>query len=173
MFFLANIPGGVVSLGYTANRRRYMLTARDIMTTEVITVGPHTTVEELARILMEHHIDGAPVVDEAGELVGIVTEHDLINRQKRLHIPTVVRILDAFIYLESSKKFEEDLKLMLATKVGDICKMDVVTVGEDATVTEMATIMSEKGIHLLPVMREGRMAGVVGKEDLLRAMTQG
>ncbi|MBI5191679.1 MAG: CBS domain-containing protein [Nitrospirae bacterium] len=150
-----------------------MLTAKDIMTTEVVTVGPRTTVEELARILMEHHFSGAPVVDEAGVLVGIVTEHDLINKQKRLHIPTVVRILDAFIYLESSKKFEEDLKLMLAEKVGDICKTDVVTVGEDASVTEMATIMSEKGIHLLPVMRGGRMVGVVGKEDILRAMTQG
>lgn len=150
-----------------------MLTAKDIMTTEVITARPHTTVEELARILMEHHISGVPVVDDAGELVGIVTEHDLINRQKRLHIPTVVRILDAFIYLESSKKFEEDLKHMLATKVGDVCKTDVTTITGDATVTEMATLMSEKGIHLLPVMRDGRMVGVVGKEDILRAMTQG
>ena len=98
-----------------------MLKAKDIMTTEVITVKPHTTVEELARVLMENHIDGAPVVDDAGNLVGIVTEHDLINQEKRLHIPTVVRIMDAFIYLDSPKKFEEDLKKMVGTKVGDIC----------------------------------------------------
>lgn len=150
-----------------------MQKARDIMTRDVISVKPGTTVEELARILMEHHISGAPVVDDAGSLVGIVTEHDLINQEKRLHIPTVVRILDAFIYLESSKRFEEDLKKMVATKVGDICTSDVTTVDEDATLTEIATIMSEKDIHLLPVMKEGRIVGVIGKEDILRAVTGG
>ncbi len=148
-----------------------MLTARDIMTKDVISVTPQTTVEELARILIEHHFSGAPVVDEEGKLLGIVTEHDLITKEKRLHIPTVVRILDAFIYLESQKKFEAELHRMVATRVGDICNKDVVTVTEDTTVTEMATLMAEKGIHILPVMREGKMVGIVGKEDLLKAIT--
>lgn len=150
-----------------------MQKARDIMTRDVISVKPGTTVEELARILMEHHISGVPVVDDAGSLVGIVTEHDLINQQKRLHIPTVVHILDAFIYLESQKRFEQDLRKMVATKVGDICTSDVITVDEDTTLTEVATIMSEKDIHLLPVMKDGRMVGVIGKEDILRAVTGG
>ena len=146
-----------------------MLKARDIMTRQVITVHPQTTVEELARLLMEHHISGAPVVDDAGNLVGVVTEHDLISKEKRLHIPTVVRIFDAFIYLESSKKFEDDIKKMVATKVGDICATDVVTVDEEATVQEIATIMSERAVHILPVMSEGRLVGVIGKEDVVRA----
>ena len=150
-----------------------MLKARDIMTADVVTVTPQTTVEELARILIERHINGAPVVDDTGNLVGVVTEHDLISKEKRLHIPTVVQIFDAFIYLESSKRFEGDLKKMLGTKVGDICSSPVVTVEEDATVTELATIMSEKDVHLLPVMSGGQMVGVVGKEDILRAMTKG
>ncbi|HLB25399.1 MAG TPA: CBS domain-containing protein [Nitrospirota bacterium] len=150
-----------------------MLKARDIMTKDVISVHPQTTVEELARILMDKHISGAPVVDDTGTLIGIVTEHDLIAKEKRLHIPTVVRILDAFIYLESSKKFEQDMRKMVATKVGDICTTEVVTVDEDATITEIATIMSEKEVHLIPVMGGGRMVGVVGKEDIVRAMTQG
>jgi CBS-domain-containing membrane protein len=150
-----------------------MLKARDIMTRDVIAVKPDTTVEELARILMEHHISGAPVVDDMGELVGIVTEHDLINKEKRLHIPTVVRIFDAFIYLESSKRFEEDMRKMVATKVGDICSMEVITVDEETPLTEIATIMSEKDVHLLPVMSQGRMSGIIGKEDILRAVTEG
>jgi CBS domain-containing protein len=149
-----------------------MLKAGEIMTTEVITVKPHTTVEELARVLIDNHISGVPVVDDAGNLVGIVTEHDLIKKEKRLHIPTVVQIFDAFIYLESSKHFEADLKKTLATKVGDICNSPVTTVEEDATVTEIATIMSEQNIHILPVMRGGRMVGVIGKEDVLRAITK-
>ena len=148
-----------------------MLTAKDVMTRDVITVGPRTTVEELARLLIEHHISGVPVVDDAGELVGIVTEHDLITREKRLHIPTVVQIFDAFIYLESSKRFEDDLKKMVGTKVGDICNPHVVTVGEDTTLTEIATIMTEKDIHLLPVMSGKKLVGIVGKEDVLKAFS--
>ncbi|HEY3346969.1 MAG TPA: CBS domain-containing protein [Nitrospirota bacterium] len=150
-----------------------MLTARDIMTKTVITVTPQTSVEELARLLMEHHISGAPVVDETGTVIGIVTEHDLVAKEKRLHIPTVVRILDAFIYLEGTKKFEDDIRRMVATKVGDICNEAVITVSEDSTVTEMATIMSEKDVHLLPVVTDGKLVGVVGKEDIVRAATQG
>ena len=150
-----------------------MLKARDVMTRDVVTVSPRTTVEELARVLMEHHIDGAPVVDDSGSLVGVVTEHDLINKEKRLHIPTVVRILDAFIYLESPKRFEEDLKKMVAGKVGDICSTDVVTVTEETTVQEMATLMSEKGVYLLPVVDGKKLVGVVGKEDILKAMVAG
>ena len=150
-----------------------MLKAKDIMTTEVVTVHPQTTVEELARVLMDNHIDGAPVVDDAGNLVGIVTEHDLINQEKRLHIPTVVRIMDAFIYLDSPKKFEEDLKRMVGSKVGDICTQDVVTVDEEASVSDIASTMSDRGIHLLPVMRGKIIVGVVGREDMLKAVIKG
>ncbi len=149
-----------------------MLRARDIMTTDVAAVTPETTVEELARLLMEKDISGAPVIDNAGRLIGIVTEHDLIKKERRLHIPTVVQIFDAFIYLESSKRFEEDLKKMVAKKVADIYTKDVVTVGEDSTVTEIATIMTDKDIHLLPVMKDGEMVGIVGKKDILKAMTR-
>lgn len=150
-----------------------MLKARDIMTTEVATVTPDTTVEDLARLLMERNISGAPVVDSEGRLLGIVTEHDLIKKERRLHIPTVVQIFDAFIYLESSKRFEEDIKTMVAGKVEAIYTRDVVTVGEDATLTEVATIMTDQDIHLLPVVKDGNLVGIVGKKDILKSMTRG
>ena len=91
--------------------------AKDIMTREVVTVTKDITVEGLARLFIRHDISGAPVVDEEGKLIGIVTENDLIKMEQRLHIPTVINIFDAVIYLGSSKKFEEDLKRMAATKV--------------------------------------------------------
>jgi len=123
--------------------------------------------------MMERNISGAPVLDDAGKLLGIVTEHDLIKKERRLHIPTVVQIFDAFIYLESSKRFEEDLKKMVAKKVGDIYTKDVVTVDEETTVSELATIMTDKDIHLLPVLKDGQLSGIIGKKDIVRAMTQG
>jgi CBS domain-containing protein len=149
-----------------------MLTAKDIMTKDVLSVRPDTSIEELSSILVKNEISGVPVVDDAGSLYGIVTENDLISRNKRLHIPTVVSFLDAAIYLESSKKFEQEVKRLTATRVGDICSRKVVTIAEDTTVTDIATIMSEKKAHLLPVLRGGKVVGIVGKRDMVKAVAR-
>ncbi len=147
-----------------------MLTAKDIMTKQVITVKPETSIEELSALFVKHGISGAPVVDDAGGLFGVVTENDLISQNKRLHIPTVISFLDAAIYLESSRKFEQELKRMAATKVADICARKVITITEDTTVVDIATIMSEKQVHLLPVVRDGKVVGIVGKRDVVKAV---
>jgi CBS-domain-containing membrane protein len=149
-----------------------MLTAKDIMTKEVIAVTPDTSIEELADLLVNNRISGAPVVNAAGTLVGIVTENDLISRNKRLHIPTVVSFLDAAIYLESSKKFADEVKRVTATKVGDISVKKVVTISEDTSLTDIATIMSEKKVHILPVLKAGKVVGIVGKRDVVKAVSQ-
>ncbi|MBI3592475.1 MAG: CBS domain-containing protein [Nitrospirae bacterium] len=149
-----------------------MLKAKDIMTGEVTTVKPSTTVEELARILMEHNISGAPVVNDKGDLIGIVTENDLISQNKRLHIPTIVRLFDAFIMLESPGRIEKEIKKMAAVTVDDVCTKDIITVGEDNTVEEIATIMSEKKVHLIPVVDGKKILGIIGKMDLIKGMTK-
>jgi len=150
-----------------------MLTAKDIMTKAVVTVKPETSIEELSSLLVKNRISGVPVVDASGSLYGIVTENDLISRNKRLHIPTVVSFLDAAIYLESSKKFEQAVRRLAATQVGDICVRKVITIAEDATVTDIATIMAEKKAYLLPVVRNGKVVGIVGKRDVVKAVAQG
>jgi len=149
-----------------------MLTAKDIMSKDVVTVTPDTSIEELSALLVSHEISGVPVVNVDGAIVGVVTENDLINRNKRLHIPTVVSFLDAVIYLESSKKFAEDVKRLTATKVGDICEKKVVTITEETTLTDIATIMFEKKVHLLPVVASGKIVGIVGKRDVVKAVAQ-
>jgi len=149
-----------------------MLTAKDIMTKDVITVTPDTSVEKLASILVQNQISGVPVLDDDGALYGMVTENDLISQNKRLHIPTVVSFLDAAIYLESSKKFEQEVKRLTATKVRDICSRKIVSITEDASLVDIATIMSEKKVHLLPVVRNNQVVGVVGKRDMVKAVAQ-
>ena len=149
-----------------------MLTAKDIMTKDVVTVTPDTSIEELSALLVSNEISGAPVVSADGAIVGMVTENDLISRNKRLHIPTVVSFLDAVIYLESSKKFADDVKRLTATKVGDICVKKVVTITEDTTLTDIATLMSEKKVHLLPVVTSGKVVGIVGKRDVVKAVAK-
>jgi CBS domain-containing protein len=149
-----------------------MLTAQDIMTKEVVTVKPDTSIQDLAAMLVKNHISGVPVLDDAGALFGIVTENDLISRDKRLHIPTVVSFLDAAIYLESSKKFEQEVKRLTATRVGDICTRKVVTIKKDTPLVDIATIMSEKKVHLLPVVENNKVLGIVGKRDMVKAVAR-
>lgn len=146
-----------------------MLKAKDIMTKDVIKVSLDTTVEELGRLFIERDISGAPVVDADGKLVGIITENDLIRKNRRLHIPTILRLFDAFIPLGSSK-LENEIKRMAASTVGELCTRDVVTVMEDTTIDEIATMMTEKKIHLLPVVKEGMILGVIGKKDIIKGI---
>lgn len=149
-----------------------MLKARDLMTRDVMTVGPSTTIEELARVLMERKISGVPVVDDKGDLIGVVTENDLISRNKRLHIPTVVRLFDAFIMLGSPGKIENEIKKIAATTVADIYTRDIITVTEETSIEDIATIMSEKKVHLVPVVEGRKIKGVIGKMDLIKGLTK-
>jgi len=148
-----------------------MLKAKDIMTVDVITVKPQTTVEELARLLIEHKISGAPVIGDDNQLVGVVTENDLIKKNARLHIPTIVRLFDAY-FLLNSNKIEDEIKKMVAVTVDEICNKKVVSLTEETSLEEIATIMSEKNIHLLPVLRDGAVVGIVGKSDVVKSMTK-
>ncbi|HAM50902.1 MAG TPA: hypothetical protein DCP92_09525 [Nitrospiraceae bacterium] len=148
-----------------------MLTAKDIMTRDVITVSPDTTVEELGRLFIEKGISGAPVVDSQGKTIGIVTENDLISKNSRLHIPTILRLFDAFIPLGTSK-LELEIKKMAASTVGDVCSRRVITIHEEAAMDEIASLMNDKKIHLLPVEKEGKVIGIIGKKDLLKGIAR-
>lgn len=143
--------------------------AKDIMKTEVITVSPDTTVEELGRLFIEKGISGAPVM-ESGRLFGIVTENDLIRKNTRFHIPTLVRLFDAFIPIKGPASMEEEIKRMSASRVGEICTKEVITVDSEASLQDVATIMTENNVHLLPVTDSGRLVGILGKMDLIRGI---
>jgi len=147
-----------------------MLNASDIMTTDVITVQEDTSLKDLAKLLYENHINGVPVVDADGLLIGVICESDLIRKDKKLHIPTVVAIFDWVLYLERPKKIEKEIQRINATKVEDLYTKKVVTVDEKVPVDEIATIMEQKKISTIPVMDGNRLVGVIGKTDLLRTL---
>ncbi len=147
-----------------------MLNASDIMTTDVITVKKDTSLKDLAKLLYENHINGVPVVDDDGLLIGIICESDLIRKDKKLHIPTVVAIFDWVLYLESPKKIEKEIQRINATTVEDLYTKNVITVDEKTPIDEIATIMEQKKIYTIPVMDGDRLVGVVGKADLLRSL---
>jgi predicted transcriptional regulator len=144
---------------------------RDIMTKDVITVREDTSLRELSEIILEKGINGAPVVDEDGKVIGVVCESDLIEKDRPLHIPTVFVILDSFIPLENPFRLEREFKRITATKVGDIYSAPAVTLGPDDDVSSAAEIMSERKYYTIPVVEDGELVGVLGKADILRNMT--
>ena len=147
-----------------------MLTAKDIMTSDVITVQMQTTVKELAEILWKNRVSGAPVLDDDEKVVSVVTESDLIDQSKKIHIPTMISLLDSVIFLESSKKTEREIKKMAGNTVQDICSKELVAVSEDTGLDQIATIMAEKKVHTLPVIQNEKLVGVIGKSDIIRTM---
>jgi len=147
-----------------------MLKAKDIMTRNVHTVSADTEVEELARLFVETGVSAMPVLDSKGALQGIVTETDLVEQNKPLHIPTVISIFDWVLYLESEKDFREQVEKMTARKVGEICTREVVTCTPETPVAEIAALMVDHKAHLIPVVEAGKVVGVVARLDIIRSM---
>src|ERR1700751_1698414 len=149
---------------------RCTIRAMDVMTTDVITVAPDTTVRALATLLAERGISGAPVVDSSGRLVGIISEGDLLHRAE---IGTARRHrerrrswwLDHF----ASDLAREYVKSHGRT-VKDLMTRDVVTVTEDMDLGDVAALLEAKRIKRVPVMREGKVVGIISRANIVRAV---
>lgn len=148
-------------------------TARDIMTPDPLTVEASTSVTEAARLMVERGIGALPVV-EGDELVGLVTEGDLIVKDIKLEYPTYIHLLDGFImYPPSTTKFEHELKKAVAATVGDVMTADPITVQAGASVEDVATLLVDRDVSRLPVLEGAGLVGIVTKSDVLRSMVGG
>ena len=147
-----------------------MITAKDIMTKEVISVTPETEIAQAAKLLLTNRINGVPVINDTGDLVGILCQSDLIIQQKNIPIPSLFTLLDGFIPLTSSKKLDKEVEKIAATKVANAMTSDPVTVNSDTGIEDVAALMVEKSYHTLPVVDAGKLVGIVGKEDVLRTL---
>ncbi|HCJ66112.1 MAG TPA: hypothetical protein DHV62_01985 [Elusimicrobia bacterium] len=136
--------------------------AKDIMTKNVITVKEDTPVREVIRMLLEKNISGVPVVDKENNLVGIISEADLIYKEKSL-LPIVT-------YHENHKQFMNAYRKGLAKTAGEIMTKDVITVSEDTAVEEIATLMLEKWIKRVPVVKDKKVIGIISRPDIMRTI---
>jgi CBS domain-containing protein len=147
------------------------LTAKDIMTKEVKTIGINASIEDLSELLIKNKISGAPVVDGNNKMVGIVTEGDIIVQDADLHFPRYFKLLEGIIYLESLNKFKRNLEKHLATKVEEIMTKKVRTVDMNTPINEIADIMLDASINRLPVMDENNnLAGIITRTDIVKSM---
>jgi CBS domain-containing protein len=147
-----------------------MITARDIMETNIISITPDTEISKAVTLLLKNHINGVPVINSKGEIIGILCQSDLIFQQKDIPIPPIFAILDSIFPLSSSKKLEEQVQKMAATKVDQAMVKNVTTVTPDTPVSEIAGLMVEKHFHTLPVVEDKILLGIIGKEDILKTL---
>ena len=147
-----------------------MLKVKDIMTKEMITVSPETEIVHATRLLLENRINGVPVTNETGKLVGILCQSDLIAQQKKLPVPSFFSFLDGLITLTSMKHFEKEVQKIAAITVAQAMTPNPVTVRPDTDIEAVAALMVDNNFHTIPVVDEGGLVGIVGKEDILKTL---
>jgi CBS domain-containing protein len=139
----------------------------EIMTHQVITARPDMSIREAAELMATHGVSGLPVVDERGAVVGILSEGDLILRQK----PRVARPWWRGFFQNGERMAREYQKAM-GTTVGEVMTRAVVCVSPDLPIESAALILAERQIRRLPVVSEGRLVGIVSRGDLVKALAR-
>jgi CBS domain-containing protein len=148
------------------------LPVRDIMTREVVTLHPEESIQDALRVLAQHGISGAPVVDADDRLVGLLDDSDLLVADARLHGPTMIEILGAYLPLPGEqRRFNEELRHALGRTVADMMQSDPPSLPEAAQVEDAATIMVERHVSRVPIVGpDGKVIGIVTRGDIVAAM---
>ncbi len=147
-----------------------MLKAKDVMSREVVTVSPDTEISQAARMLLDKGFNGLPVTDPQGRLVGILCQSDLVAQQKKISLPSVFSLLDGFVPLSSMKDLDREMDKITALTVAAAMTPHPASVSPETGVDEVATLMTERNFHTIPVVDGGRLVGIIGMRDILRAI---
>ena len=112
---------------------------------------------------------GIPVV-RGKEVVGLVTEADLILQKAKLHIPNYIQLLDSFLYLEDPGEVEEELRKILATKASELMTKEVITVDPDYPLGDLVALIEDEHINPVPVIRNKELVGIVSRADIVKLL---
>ena len=147
------------------------MNAAQVMTHPPVSAGPTMSVREIAKLLLQHAISAVPIIDASGTLLGIVSEGDLIRRRD------VARDERASWWLEVLAEGQDLAPELLAyihsgdRLARDVMTREVITVEEQTPLLEVVRLLEQHGIKRVPVLRQGRVVGIVSRADLLRALT--
>ena len=143
----------------------------DIMSREPISAKPEDSVVSIARLLFEKGFSGVPVTNEKNEIIGIVTEYDLISKGDALHLPTLINLLGNIdVYKKDNSLIRDDLKRLIILKVKDVMNSEPVTVRDDAPITVAAELFAtHHKVNPIPVVNnDNKLVGVLSRFDLVR-----
>jgi CBS domain-containing protein len=138
---------------------------RDVMTRRVVTARPEMSLRDLALLLSEHRISGMPVLDALGSVVGVVSEADILAKE-RGHEPVHGSGLS---WLFGEREAPDELRRHAATTVGEAMTTLVFTIDQDRPLREAAALMLDRGVNRLPVTANGLLVGILSRADLVRA----
>lgn len=147
------------------------VTAGDIMTKRVKTVYEETTLREAAELMVKNKISGLPVINKAGTLIGLISEADIMDDDKRS--ASIPRMALYGLYLIPEELLKESYNEGFSLKVKDVMTRKVITGGPDTSVEEIAEIMVKKKINRVPIVRDGKLVGIVSRHDILGALSAG
>jgi CBS domain-containing protein len=145
-------------------------TVAEIMTRDVETLDPAISVSEAADRLAARNVGAMPVVDANGKLVGMLRDDDLIVSEARVHVPTMLYVLGAVIPLPGQMKhLEDELHKVAGSTVGEVMDDEAPSIGADASIEDLATLMHEHAVTHVPVVdNAGKVVGIVARGDLVR-----
>ena len=145
--------------------------AKDIMTTNVVVAKKDDSISDVAKILITEKIGGLPVVDDENRVIGVISETDIIKKEKYIEAPRFINFLQGMIFLEDMNKLEEDIKKVAAYKVEDLMSTDIAKVYEDDVFDGIANIMIKKSINRVPVLDKGnKLKGIVCRYDIIKSL---
>lgn len=150
-----------------------MLTAKDIMTRDVITIHLSASLRELSRVLAENRITGIPVIDDDERLVGMISMRDLIREEVRT-LGANPDYQDIYELFSSALDMEEAEGVAVRhVWVEEIMSRTLYTADESVSVRELCVIMNKRKVHRLPILRDGKLVGLVTATDLIRTIAEG
>jgi len=157
--------------------------AKDFMTKYVFTVTPDTTVQQLVRLFVSHPVSAIPVVGDDNELLGIVSEGDLLYKKVTPRIPAHVDVLGGSVYYCGFGRYEQSFRKLLATTAGEIMTKDVRCVTPETTMENITTLMVDQHLKTVPVVEKAklsvasadheppaRLVGIISRHDILGAI---
>ena len=147
-------------------------TVADVMTPNPIVVKPQTPLPEAIAILAEKKISGLPVIDDAGKLVGVISETDLMWQETGVDPPPYIMILDSVIYLQNPARYEKEIHKALGQTVGEVMSDKPISIKPNESLREAAHLMHIKNIRRLPVIEEAeaKVVGIITRGDIIRVM---
>ncbi|TSC95864.1 MAG: hypothetical protein Athens101410_310 [Parcubacteria group bacterium Athens1014_10] len=145
---------------------------KDIMTKKVISVAPEVKIGEIAKLLFDNNLTGMPVINKKNEVIGIVTESDLISRDTKIHIPSYIQFLkklDCAIE-EKNDKMKKQCEKIINLTAKDIMTKNPICVESEALIEKLAEIFTQKRINPIPVVKNNKLAGIVSRADLIKLL---
>ncbi len=139
---------------------------RDLMTTDVVTVRTSTPLKEVARLLLDRRISGVPVVDDAGAVLGVVSEADFLRKEA---VEPSHRRRPGLRWLVHDRHADEDRQRVAAVSAGEAMTAPAITIEADRPLSEAARRMTEARIKRLPIVEDGRLVGILTRSDVVRA----